>query len=89
VPEGNDDRDQTPQLMPNVLIFRIERQNLSECDNRVMSTSGISERYGQICQNQLMMRCDPPGRLEMRYGFLGLSEAMEQRAVFDQGVQIL
>jgi hypothetical protein len=54
-----------------------------------MSTSGIGERYGQICQNQLMIRCDPPGRVEMRYRFPGLSEAMEQRALFDQGVQIL
>ena len=75
--------------MPNVLVFRIELQNLSERDNRVMPLSGISERYGQICQNQLMVRRDPPGCVEMRYGFLGLAEAMEQRAIFDQGVQIL
>ena len=75
--------------MPNVLIFRIELQNLSECDNRGMPLSGISKRYGQICQNQLMVRRDPPGRVEMRYGFLGPSEAMEQRAIFDQGVQNL
>ena len=74
--------------MPNVLIFRIELQSHSECDNRVMPLSGIGERSGQICQNQLMIRRDPSRRLEMRYGLLGLSEAMEQRAFFDQGVQI-
>jgi hypothetical protein len=89
VPEGDNDRDQTPQLMPNVLIFRIELQNLSECVNRVMPLSGVGERYGQICQNQLMIRRDPPGRVVIRYGFPGLSEAIEQRAFFDQGVQIL
>jgi hypothetical protein len=88
VPERDNDRDQTPQLMPNVLIFRIELQSHSECDNRVMPLSGIGERSGQICQNQLMIRRDPSRRLEMRYGLLGLSEAMEQRAFFDQGVQI-
>ena len=69
-------------------IFRIELQNLSERDNRLMSLPGIGERDRQICQNELMIRRDPPGRVEMLNGFLGLSEAMEQRALFDQGVQI-
>jgi hypothetical protein len=54
-----------------------------------MPLSGIGERYGQSCQNQLMIRRDPPGRVEMRYRLLGLSEAVEQRAFFDQGVQML
>jgi hypothetical protein len=54
--------------MPNVLISRIELQNPSERDNRVMPLSGIGERYSQVCQNQLMIRRDPPGRVEMRYG---------------------
>jgi hypothetical protein len=36
-----------------------------------------------------MVRCDPPGRVEVRYGLLSLSEAMEQRAFFDQGVLLL
>jgi hypothetical protein len=35
-----------------------------------------------------MIRRDPPGRVEMRNGFLGVSETMKQRALFDQGVQI-
>ena len=74
--------------MPNVLIFRLELQNLSECDNRVMLPSGIGESYGQICRNQLVIRRNPSGRVKMRYGFPGLSEAMEQRSFFDQGVQI-
>jgi hypothetical protein len=89
VPEGNNDRDQTPQLMPNILIIRIELQNLPESDNRIMPLSGIGERNGQICQGQLMARRDPSGRVEMRYGLLSLSETMEQRALFDQGVQLL
>ena len=88
VPEGDNDRDQTPQLMPNVLIFRIELQNLSELDDRLMALPGIGERDRQICQNQLMIRRDLPGSVEMRNGFLGLSETMKQRALFDQGVQI-
>jgi hypothetical protein len=54
-----------------------------------MPLSGIGERNGQICQNQLMVRRNPSGRVEMRYGLLSLSEAMEQRAFFDQGVQLL
>jgi hypothetical protein len=41
VPERDNDRDQTPQLMPNVLIFWIEMQNLSERDNHLMSLSRI------------------------------------------------
>ena len=72
--------------MPNVLIFRIELQNLSERDDRLMSPAGIGERDRQICQNELMIRRDPPGRVEMRNGFLGPSETMKQRAPFDQGV---
>jgi hypothetical protein len=36
-----------------------------------------------------MIRRDPTSRVEKRYGLLGLSEAMEQRAFFDQGAQIL
>jgi hypothetical protein len=75
--------------MPNVLIFRIELQNLSERDDHLMALPGIGERDRQICQNQLMIWRDPPGRVEMRNGFLGLSETMKQRAPFDQGVQIL
>ena len=46
--------------MPNVLIFRIELQNLSERDDRLMLLPGIGERDRQICQNELMIRRDPP-----------------------------
>lgn len=62
--------------MPNVQIFRIELQNPPKYHNRIMPLSGIRERYGQVCQDQLMIRCDPPSRLETCYGIVSLAEAM-------------
>ena len=74
--------------MPNVFVFRIELKDFTECVDRIMRLPGVGKRYGKVGQRQLVIRRDPPGRFEMRYRVLLLSEAIERRASLNQGVQL-
>jgi hypothetical protein len=54
-----------------------------------MAPSGIRERDRKVCENKPVFRRDRPGHRKTPGGFIRSSEAVKQRALFNQGIEMV
>jgi hypothetical protein len=70
-------------------IVRLQLQYAAEFDRRLVAPAGIRERNRQIRQYKRVFGRDRPGEHKAPHGVIGLSAAVKQFTLFDQGIQMV